>query len=712
MEHTSDNFEQHPEYGILPYNAQCEDCFEIIEKRTSNTRYFIKENSQGTKFYSQASMNDLHYKNEKGEIITIDPRLKPVSGKTGIYRANQQPDPTELNMQKGFTSIELMDNSIFKFNQQLISYSTDDFINISNLQKIDRSHHTVGYEGAQIVNAFDQIDQQLIFEEALVKSNYLIKKTSAFNPTKKFFVIEDIIILPDGYTLKYDKYEGEKNEFGFWYGGLKLENANGIELATIEAPVIYDSNPDDNAPYDNSNATISYLIEQIGNECKLKMIIETAWLKSENRIYPIIIDPTVYGETVTWTGIQGTDFYPDVCTNTISVPTPANSVLTGSTIFCRFEASGTGCTPYCKLSYLALNFNTSCGYSPSEEGYWICVPCNFAGIWIPTIGGDITDTLISCFTPSCEAYNINFTVSHTQSQCSTPGACVTSCAKFLEFQVTIEGETLGATEICNGIDDDCDALIDEDLIESASIIADGPTTFCQGGSVLLTATYTGATVQWKKDGVNIAGATSSTYNATKKGTYTCETTSPCATATSEGIFVNVLKNPPASITAGGSTTFCAGGSVVLTANTGGGLSYQWYKGASLIAGATSINYTATLAGNYKCRVTKTASGCFKNSNSIAVNVPCKQTELTGDPNSFSIYPNPNSGTFTINANISSHQTMLEVYNNIGELIFSKELNSGDGLINKEIEIKDIASGIYLVKLVSGDLEMVENLIVE
>ena len=56
--------------------------------------------------------------------------------------------------------------------------------------------------------------------------------------------------------------------------------------------------------------------------------------------------------------------------------------------------------------------------------------------------------------------------------------------------------------------------------------------------------------------------------------------------------------------------------------------------------------------------------------------------------------------------------MLEVYNNIGELIFSKELNSGDGLINKEIEIKDIASGIYLVKLVSGDLEMVENLIVE
>lgn len=56
--------------------------------------------------------------------------------------------------------------------------------------------------------------------------------------------------------------------------------------------------------------------------------------------------------------------------------------------------------------------------------------------------------------------------------------------------------------------------------------------------------------------------------------------------------------------------------------------------------------------------------------------------------------------------------MLEVYNNIGELIFSKELNSGNGLINEEIIIKDISSGIYLVKLWSGDVELVENLIVE
>jgi hypothetical protein len=271
---------------------------------------------------------------------------------------------------------------------------------------------------------------------------------------------------------------------------------------------------------------------------------------------------------------------------------------------------------------------------------------------------------------------------------------------------------VSAPEICNSLDDNCNGIIDDGITETISISAGGPTTFCQGGSVLLTAIYSGATVQWKRNGVNIPGATSATYSATIKGTYTCVTTSPCGTATSTGILVNVLKNPPASITAGGSTTFCAGGSVILTANAGGGLSYQWYKGATLIPGATSINYTATIGGNYKCRVTKTASGCFKNSNVISVSVPCKEGELIDLENSFSIYPNPTTGTFTLKANVTAQQNIMEVYNNLGELIFSKELNSDNGLLNETIEMNDIASGIYFVKVWNKDAEFVINLIVE
>ncbi|MBP8915223.1 MAG: FG-GAP repeat protein, partial [Chitinophagales bacterium] len=204
-------------------------------------------------------------------------------------------------------------------------------------------------------------------------------------------------------------------------------------------------------------------------------------------------------------------------------------------------------------------------------------------------------------------------------------------------------------ETCNAFDDNCNGLIDDEITETINISAGGPIIFCQGGSVLLTATYSGASVQWKKNGANIPGATSSTYSVNKSGNYTAVTTSPCGTATSSTINVTVNKNPNASISAGGATTFCAGGSVTLTEVPVAGCSYQWYKGASSIAGATSTNYIATTAGNYKCRVTKTASGCFKNSNTIIVTVPCKEGEelIKEENNNFTIFPNPNSGTFNL-----------------------------------------------------------------
>jgi hypothetical protein len=268
------------------------------------------------------------------------------------------------------------------------------------------------------------------------------------------------------------------------------------------------------------------------------------------------------------------------------------------------------------------------------------------------------------------------------------------------------------TEICNSIDDNCNGNIDENITETISISAGGPTTFCQGGNVLLTAIYSGATVQWKKNGTNIPGATSPTYLVTTKGTYTCETTSICGTATAVGIFVNVNKNPPATITAGGPTNFCAGGSVILTANTGGGLSYQWYKGATPIAGATSLTYTATTSGNYKCRVTKTATGCFKNSNPISVSVQCKEGEDVLFNTTFNIQPNPNNGAFTISANSLSplETTKLLIYNTTGQQIFSSVLDPQLDLF--EINLPEIPTGMYIVKLVSGTSIYEQKLIIE
>ena len=151
------------------------------------------------------------------------------------------------------------------------------------------------------------------------------------------------------------------------------------------------------------------------------------------------------------------------------------------------------------------------------------------------------------------------------------------------------------------------------------------TTFCSGGSVVLNAnTGTGLTYQWKLNGVNYtgAGATTSTITATTSGVYTVIVTnaSTCS-ATSSGTTVTVNPSPTATITPLTTTTFCTGGSVVLNANTGTGLTYQWkldgvnYTGAV----ATTSSITATTSGVYTVIVTN-ASTCSATSSATTVTV--------------------------------------------------------------------------------------------
>jgi hypothetical protein len=56
--------------------------------------------------------------------------------------------------------------------------------------------------------------------------------------------------------------------------------------------------------------------------------------------------------------------------------------------------------------------------------------------------------------------------------------------------------------------------------------------------------------------------------------------------------------PSSSVTANGSTVFCAPGSVTLNANSGAGLTYQWKKNGINISGASNSSYIATATGNY------------------------------------------------------------------------------------------------------------------
>jgi len=161
--------------------------------------------------------------------------------------------------------------------------------------------------------------------------------------------------------------------------------------------------------------------------------------------------------------------------------------------------------------------------------------------------------------------------------------------------------------------------------QTAAITAGGATTFCSGGNVVLSAnTGTGYTYIWYNNGTVISGATSATYTATASGSYTVKINNGTCSATSSAVTVTVNTLPTASVTPT-SASFCSGGSAVLTANTGTGLTYQWQIGNSNISGATLNTYTATIAGTYTCIVTNSCGSATSNSVVVTVNTIASAT---------------------------------------------------------------------------------------
>jgi mannan endo-1,4-beta-mannosidase len=141
---------------------------------------------------------------------------------------------------------------------------------------------------------------------------------------------------------------------------------------------------------------------------------------------------------------------------------------------------------------------------------------------------------------------------------------------------------------------------------TATITPATATTFCQGGNVILTAS-TGSSYKWMLNGNAINGGTNVSHTANASGSYTVEVTNAnnCkALSVATTVTVNAL--PAATITAGGATTFCQGGNVILTASTGS--SYKWMLNGNAINGGTNVSHTANASGSYTVEVTN-ANNC-------------------------------------------------------------------------------------------------------
>lgn len=155
-----------------------------------------------------------------------------------------------------------------------------------------------------------------------------------------------------------------------------------------------------------------------------------------------------------------------------------------------------------------------------------------------------------------------------------------------------------------------------------AITLGGPSVFCVGGGVLLSA-FPGLSYQWFRNGVAIAGANTASYAASVSGGYTVRITNPatgCTSITAADSVVTLLDNPTAIALT--SARFCWGGSALLSTTFGlaSDAIYQWSLNGTAIPGATNGTYSATNTGNYSCVITVAgAGGCTVATGEVAVN---------------------------------------------------------------------------------------------
>lgn len=135
-----------------------------------------------------------------------------------------------------------------------------------------------------------------------------------------------------------------------------------------------------------------------------------------------------------------------------------------------------------------------------------------------------------------------------------------------------------------------------------TIAAGGPTTFCQGDSVLLNPGSGFTAYTWSN------GATTQNIEAKTTGNYKVTVTQSGCTGSSNTVTVTV-NNPTPTVTSSGPVSFCTGGADTLNAGSGY-TAYLWSNTA------TTQTIRVTQTGNYTCTVTQ--SGCQGVSNTINV----------------------------------------------------------------------------------------------
>ncbi|HEU4719444.1 MAG TPA: T9SS type A sorting domain-containing protein [Bacteroidia bacterium] len=710
---TPSAYQANPDYGILPDNAPCTDCIELIQKRTLNSRYYIQNGTGGNVFYVQTSYGNFNYVDSAGWIRAIDPKLYPVGG--GIYKADIQPVPATLNMNDGTTTMST-DGLSLVFNTNTSVYHVTDTSATLLSGAADLYSSTVGKNGAYTTNAWPGIDRQLVFNFNSVETDYILNTAPNTTSQTGWYGFNDEITLPPGYVLFEDTISGGiRTPEGFWQGSLVVINTSDNAEEARWAPVVVYDNIGNRAVISNG----AYQVIQNGNTYTIRTLVKESWLTSSSTVYPVTVDPLVSGAATYSAGNIGFSIYA-----------PGDGFCGSSSAYCyggplnvTFPGQATATNAIWGLTYRAFapawrsdggfRMVGPCGEDPANTDNWYSCAVNSAGNCVGS--GFNAPWLVTCLTPSCVATTVPFHVKNIDCF-GWAGPCSTAVLQTTNntWNVTVQGhttETLGNSASGNG-----------------STTTTG--TCCTATTLNPSPLYgvPAYTYSWSTGATSPTISVSSCTNGST--VYTCTVTDACGISRTATITFSVSSCVlPVELTSFTGEFQPGLNSVLLNWNVASEHNNNYYLVERTTDGihfdAVGRVFSKAPGGNssepldYSLTDPSPPSGVVYYKLSQVDISGNEQTEgyiavsVSADGMPLQIVPNPaNDNALVTYFSPAEAESEIRLVDVTGRVLFSETQASKAGLNSFDIPVKGCTSGVYFVRVTSGSSAQVARLIIQ
>ena len=357
---------------------------EMIDRRTEFS-YFV-DNQNGTHSETASNMPKNYLVN--GEWVPIDYSIvessnSPYPLHTVVNESNPMKSYFSTNLTNGFRTVFEKGNHFADMLNAKMFFE-DANGNILAPQNINQSTSPT-YSGSNVlkyVDAYSGINLDIQIDAAVRKLNYVIEDESFVNgipDEAEYIVFEEYFTGTNLYAIQVDKEI------------LILSETNEELIATIPAPIVRDNS---NKKLSQDDFPISeFILEESNGMYKLQLRVGTDWIKSQQRNFPIFIDPTTAGAT------------------TSRLETPSSSCFSGSsTISASTSASGDITSVAWTQTGTAEYGQWSSGWSSSciNTGSSLWSNCGTSGWFVTTIKASTGNTYYACYGSGSWTDDINY----------------------------------------------------------------------------------------------------------------------------------------------------------------------------------------------------------------------------------------------------------------------------------------------------------------